>query len=70
MPHPSLVHFFGSPKGKSAIFFAKCKALNDAISISSALFGSPKGKSDIIFELAELDFPNPNAHRVWTPVNF
>ena len=42
MPFPSLVHFFGSPKGKSAI----------------------------IFELAELDFPNHNAHRVWTPINF
>ena len=68
--NPSLVHFFGSPMGKSAIFFAKGKAMNDAISISSALFWlSIKGKSAIIFEFAELDFPNPNAHRIWTPIN-
>jgi hypothetical protein len=32
------VPIFGSPKGKSAIFFAKSKAMKDAISISSTLF--------------------------------
>ena len=32
------VPIFGSPKGKSAIFFAKSKAMKDAISIYSTLF--------------------------------